>query len=143
MQVLLRVVIGPARAIKSHKQLAEHVKSRHAGAAQGENPHELVAMRTGERQPKNLVLGKKSGEGREARDGEHGNEERGKSYRHPDLEPPHLTHVLLMVHGMNHAAGAEEETRFEKRMGHQMKNCRGVAADADADEHVSELADGG
>ena len=64
-------------------------------------------------------------------------------HRHPLLEPAHLAHVLLVMHGVDHAAGAEEQAGFEKRVGHQMENRRGIAADADADKHVTELAHGG
>ena len=45
------------------------------------------------------------------------------------------------MHGVDHAAGAEEQTGFEKSVGHQVENRRGITADADADEHVAELAD--
>ena len=94
------------------------------------------------RQPENFILGEKPGERRKAGNRQHGNKKRYEGDRHPSFEPAHLAHVLLMVHGVNHAARAEEETGFKKRMRHQMKNRRRVAAHADADKHVTQLADG-
>ena len=35
------------------------------------------------------------------------------------LESAHVPHILLAVAGVDHAAGAEEEQRFEKRVRHQ------------------------
>ena len=57
-------------------------------------------------------------------------------------QPAHLAHVLLAAHRMDHRARSEEQAGLEERMRHQVKDARGVRADADADEHVAELADG-
>ncbi len=55
----------------------------------------------------------------------------------------HLAHVQLAAHGVHHAAGGEEEQGLEERMRHQMEDSRREDARAAAQEHVSELADGG
>ncbi len=141
MEVFLGMMVGAAVAVEGHKELAEHVERGHAGTAQGKEPDFPVVTGSGE--PENLVLGKEPRERREAGNGEHRNKKRRKSDRHPCLEPAHFAHVLLMMHGVDHAAGAEEQAGFEERVGHQMKNRRGIAADADADKHVAELADRG
>src|SRR5258705_11143862 len=71
MQMLLGMMIGPARAVKGHKELAKHVEGRQAGAAKRQKPYELVAMGTRERQPKNFILGKKPGKRRKAGNRQH------------------------------------------------------------------------
>src|SRR5678816_737405 len=118
MQMFLSVMIGAALAVKGHEQLAKHIESSHACAAQRQKPDELVAVLTGERQPKNFILGEKAGEWRKAGDGEHGNEKRRERQRHPLLESTHFAHVLFMMHGVDHAAGAEEEASFEECVRH-------------------------
>src|SRR5688572_15456009 len=100
-------------------------------------------MMIGKSQPKNFVLGEKSSGSRRARDGQDRNKKSYKRDRHELLEAAHLAHVLLMMHRMDDTAGAEEQTSFEERMGHQVKHRRRIAADTDADKHVAELADGG
>src|SRR5882724_1010739 len=44
---------------------------------------------------------------------------------------------------MNYAARAEEQKGFEEGVGHEVKNSGGESADAESEEHVAELADGG
>src|SRR5512135_2359088 len=112
MQMFLSVVVRAALAVESHKQLTEHVKGGHARTANREEPDAPMIIGSG--QPKYLVLGKETREGRETCDGEHGNKKRGESDRHPLLEAAHFAHVLLMVHGMDHAAGSEEQAGFEE-----------------------------
>src|SRR5688500_13551972 len=106
MQVLLSVMVGAAVAVKSHKELAKHVERGHPGTAQSKEPDAPVMIGRGE--PEDLVLGKEARERRKAGDGEHRDKKRRESDRHPRLEPAHLAHILLVMHGVDHAAGAEE-----------------------------------
>ena len=55
----------------------------------------------------------------------------------------HVAHILLAVAGVDHAARAEEEQRFEERVRHQVPDAGGEGADADAEEHVAELRNRG
>src|SRR5947207_11021825 len=139
--MLLSVGISTAAAVEGHEQLAKHIKGGQARAAHRKKPDAPMFVRSS--QPKYLVFGEKTCEGREAGDRQHGNKERDERHGHPSLESAHLAHVLFVMHGMDHAPRAEEQASFKKRVGHQMKNRRGVAPDTDADEHVAELADGG
>ncbi len=91
----------------------------------------------------NCVLAEKSSEGRNSGDGQRGDEKCSRGGGNFVPESAHLAHVLLAGHGVNHAAGAEEEERFEKCMRHQVENTSGECADAESEEHVAELADGG
>ena len=68
-------------------------------------------------------------------------------------ESAHVAHILCvlvrlgrgvsLVHGVDHAARAEEQQRLEERMGHEVEHPGRVRAGADADEHVTELGHGG
>ena len=57
--------------------------------------------------------------------------------------PPMLPHVLLAAHGVNHAAGGEEEQAFEEGVSHQMENAGAEGAHAAGQEHVAKLGDRG
>jgi hypothetical protein len=58
------------------------------------------------------------------------------------LERAHLVHVLLAVERVDDRAGAEEQQALEERVRHQVEDAGGKCADADADHHVADLADG-
>ena len=47
-------------------------------------------------------------------------------------EPAHLAHVLLVMHGVDHGARAEEQQRLEEGVGEQVEHRRAVGADTPA-----------
>ena len=55
----------------------------------------------------------------------------------------HFRHVLLAAHGVDHAAGGQEEQALEESVGHQVEDARGISAGAAGEEHVAKLRDGG
>ena len=59
------------------------------------------------------------------------------------LERAHAPHILLAAHGVNHRAGAEEEQGLEEGVREQVEDRDPVRADAQRQEHVAKLADGG
>ena len=83
---------------------------------------------------------KKPGERRNAGDGEGSDHHEPEGDRHVLLEAAHVAHVLGvgvrvggvigLVHGVDHAAGAEEEQRLEEGVGHEMKDARRVGPGA-------------
>ena len=54
-----------------------------------------------------------------------------------------MGHFLVAAHGVNHAAGGEEQQALEERVRHQMEHAGSIGADAEAEEHVAELRNGG
>src|SRR6266404_8223162 len=104
------MVIGPALAVESHEELTEHIESRQARAAHSKKPNAPMFVRSG--QPKYLVFGEETCEGWEPGDRQHGNKERDERHGHPGLESAHLAHVLFVMHGVDHAARAEEQAGF-------------------------------
>jgi len=44
--------------------------------------------------------------------------------------PPHLAHVLLVMHGDDHRARCQEQQRLEEGVGHEVKNTRAVGRHA-------------
>src|SRR4029077_2451291 len=59
------------------------------------------------------------------------------------VEAAHFADVLLAGHGVDDAAGAEEQEGLEEGVGHEVKNPCGESTDAEGEKHVAELADGG
>ena len=58
-------------------------------------------------------------------------------------QPAHAHQILFAAHGVDDAAGAEEEQRLEKRVRHQVEDAGGKGAHAGRHEHVAQLAYGG
>jgi hypothetical protein len=58
---------------------------------------------------------------------------------HVLLEPAHLAHVLLVMHGDDHRARRQEQQRFEERVRHQMEDRAAVRGHAEGHCHVTEL----
>ena len=124
---------------KEHQ--AEHVERGQRRCDQGEQPQDLVAGL--ERLPQNFVLAEKTRETRRADNSQGGDEECPIGIGNFSAERPHLTYVLLSVHGVDHTARRQKQQGFEKRVGHQMENTGRKSTHAQPQEHVTELADGG
>ena len=58
------------------------------------------------------------------------------------LQAAHVPHVLLVMHGEDHRAGAEEQQRLEEGVREQVEHADRIGADAHGDEHVAELRAG-
>jgi hypothetical protein len=62
----------------------------------------------------------------------------GISFRSAAVE----AHVLLVVHGVDDAARAEEQERLEEGVSEEVEHRRAIGADAGGEEHVAELRAG-
>ena len=54
-------------------------------------------------------------------------------------QPTHVAHVLLLMHGMDDAAGAQKEETLEEGMRHDMKEPRGKRPHPTSQEHKPQL----
>ena len=102
----------------------------------------LVRHGEAERAGEDRVLAVPAAEERGAGDGEHAHQHGEGGDLHLGIEAAHLEHVLLVMAAVDDAAGAEEEQGLEEGVREQVEQARGPAADAQAEHHVAELADG-
>ena len=88
------------------------------------------------------ILGEVAGRQREPGQRQRADDHHRIGERDLVLEPAHLPDVLLVMHGHDHRARAEEQEGLEEGMGEQMEHSDRVGADAHGDEHVAELRAG-
>ena len=130
-------------AVERQVHHAPHVEGGHGGGGEADRPEHGGALRRAVGLPENLVLGEEAGEAGNAGDGHAADPHGPEGDRDLVLEAAHAPHVLLAAHGVDHGAGAEEEQRLEEGVGEQVEDRDPVGADAERQEHVAELADGG
>ncbi len=88
------------------------------------------------------VLGEIAGGEREAGKRQRADDHDDVSERDAVLEAAHGANVLLVMHGVDHGAGAEEQQRLEEGVREQMEHADRIGPDAHGDEHVAELRAG-
>ena len=130
-------------AVERQVHHAPHVEGRHGGGGETHRPENGGAFMRTVRLPENLVLGEEAREAGNARDGHAADPHGAEGDRDLVLEPAHAPHVLLAAHGVDYGTGTEEEERLEEGVGHEVEDRDPVGADAESQEHVAELADGG
>ena len=124
---------------------ARHVEGRAGRGDCGDEP-EQPAVRDvlcRGRVPEYLVLRPEARERDDAADGEPAREERPVGLRHVLPEAAHPTHVLLVVHGVDDRACAEEHQSLEEGVRHHVEDADDESADAAGEEHEAELRDRG
>ena len=132
--------LEPLLAVEGQVDEAEHVKRRQDGAQEAQRIEDVVAPGVGARQ--DGVLGEKSRQERNARDGQGADEEDGEGHRQVFPQAAHPAQVLPAAQGVDDAPRREEEQALEESVGDQVEHARRVGPDAAAQEHVSDLGDG-
>src|SRR5215471_2547072 len=140
MDVLFHVLIGAAVANEGKEKQPEHVEGRQSGGDETNDPKSEKAVKGA---AKDFVFAEESGERKNSGDGQGGNSEGSGSGGYLPPKAAHFADVLLAGHRVNHAAGAEEQKRFEECMGRQMEDSGGERSDTQGEKHVAELGDRG
>src|ERR1700678_436180 len=115
MNVVLDIRRNIRLAEEGHVDETEHVERGESGGDPADDPEECAVLEGG---AENCVLAEKSSEGRNSGDGQRGDEKCSRGGGNFVPERANLANVLLAGHGVDDTAGAEEEERFEKRVGH-------------------------
>src|SRR5688572_20828463 len=118
----------------------KHIKGRETRCDDANEPENLAVVRAVPCGVENHVLAEETRQSRYTGNRERPDKKGRESPRHLASESSHFADVLNASSSMNHASCPKKKQRFEKSMGHQMKNCRGVRANSASQEHVSELA---
>ena len=136
----------PARlAEEGQENEAPAVKAGQQGRDRAEEEGDAArGLAAGEGRLEDRILGPEAGEARDAGNADAGDRQRADDH-HPEgegdvlTEAAVITHVLLVVHGVDDAARAEEQKRLEKGVREKVEHRRAVSADAGGEEHVAEL----
>ena len=144
VDVVLDLVAHAWLAKEGEEDETAHVEGGHEGGGEADEPENAIgAAFGGPGLPEDFVFGEESGEAGNAGDGEHADEhgpERGGSAL---AKVAHELHILLTGHGVNNGAGTEEEQGLEEGVSEDVEDSGGECADAEREEHVAELGDGG
>src|SRR5215472_16830817 len=127
---------SPILAKESEEPESKHVKRCKKGSRLAQYPESYASTRS---LPQDLVLAEKSGQGREAGNGERCHRHRPEG---PGNFPPpatHPAHVLLTADGVNHRTRRQEQQAFEECMRHEVKNPRGIGRNPTRHEHIAQL----
>ena len=134
----------PLLAPESHRHQTRHVKRRAGRGDRSDDPNQPADRNVSGRRraPENFIFGPETAERNDAADRQPAREESQVGVGHVLLKPAHTPHVLLVMHAVNHAAGAEEHQRLEKCVGHHMEDANRKSAHAAGHEHETELRNG-
>ena len=93
------------------------------------------------------VFGIEACEARKMRDADTRQRQRADQHHAPrqrDLprQPPHFSHILLVVHGVDHAPGAEKQQGLEERVREEVKDTSAIGTHAAGNKHIAELRAG-
>src|SRR4029077_12891524 len=137
------VLVVARLAVKGEEDEAEHVEGSEQRGGQAESVEDASAVLALIGAEQDGVFAEEAGERGKAGDGQRGSEHCEVGPANFLAEAPHALHVLLAAHGVDDAAGSEEEQGFEKSVGHQVEDAGGKRGDSAGQEHITELAHGG
>ena len=149
MRVLVRVTVAARLAVERQEHQAPRIEAGEH-RRDDEEPERDPVARIGDLDDR--VLGHEAREADretdvEDRDAHAGDRERADHHRPERIgdlvaQPAVVPHVLLVVHRMDHGAGAEEQHRLEEGVGQQVEHRDRIGAEPRRDEHVAELRHG-
>src|SRR5262245_59953730 len=128
-------------APEGHRHQARHVEGSAGGRDGADKPDQpaKVNVISRRRLPENLILGPEAAERNDAANRQPAGEEGPVRVGHVLLQTAHAPHVLLVVHAVNHAAGAEKHERFKERVRHYMEDADDKSTHATGHEHETQL----
>ncbi len=116
---------------------AEHIEGGAEGGNRPHTPQDRVAVC--KRARKNFIFGEEAAQREDAGNSQGPDQIGLVGLRHMGLQPPHLLHVLLLVHSVDHRSGTEEEQRLEEGVRHHVEHRRRVGPHTQRKEHEAEL----
>ncbi len=144
VHVVLDLVAHARGTVEGQIHEAEHVERSHQRGAVADKPEDAIcAAFRGPGLPQDFVFREEAGEGKDTGDGQRRDQHRLIGGRNALTQIAHVAHVLLATQGMNHRTGTEEEQRLEECVSEDVEDARGKGSDAERQEHVSQLRDGG
>ncbi len=142
--MMFHLVAHARLAVEGQEHQPEHVERGHQRGGVTDQPQQAIGAAFGRPGlPQNFVFREKSGEGRDAGDGEGRDEHRPVGDWDAPVQVAHVAHVLLAAHGVNHRARAEEQQGLEESVREDVEYAGGECAHAERQEHVSQLRHGG
>src|SRR5438045_854539 len=125
-----------------HENEAEHVKRRHKSGTHPHQPPQHAETATFDRGAEDLVLTPEAGKGWYAGNGDGGQQHGFVGATNVVAQPTHMTHVLLLVHGVDDTASTEKEETLKEGMRHDMEEPRGERPHPTSQEHKPQLTHG-
>src|SRR4029077_12811614 len=115
-------LVGTAVTEESKEEHAEHIKRGEACGDEADNPQQEKAV---EGPAKDFIFAEESGEGENSGDRQGGDQHGVVGVLDLLVEATHFADVLFSAHGVDDAAGAEEQEGLEESVGHEVKNSGG------------------
>src|SRR6266566_1231221 len=106
-----------------HRHQSRHIKSSAGGSDGAYNPDKPAHRNVSRRScvPKNFIFGPETAKWNDAANSQPSCQESQVRIGHVFLQSAHTSHVLFVMHAVNHAACAKKHQRFEKSVRHHVE----------------------